>query len=121
MAAGTELEDSLKAIKVKQWHSQYGMQCQCKEKDGFPKGDFLRQVVHSNFKSFANRVGPKNDLSLDLSLKSPIDSLTIYEYVNKERKRLEAKHNDQRFEFQKDEDWRKIMFFYFLFSEFSVN
>ncbi|MEL7001870.1 MAG: hypothetical protein AAFN93_03950 [Bacteroidota bacterium] len=121
MAAGTDLQDSLKATKTKKWHSKFGRQCQCGEQLEFPKGDFLRQVVHSNFRAFANRVGPNNDLALDLTQKSPVDNLTIYQYVNKERKRLEAKHHDLRFEFQQDEEWRNIMFFYFLFAEFSIN
>lgn len=120
MAAGTSLDDSLKATKAKRWHSKYGPYCQCKATEKYPEGDFLRQVAHSNFRSFANKVGPKNDLSLDLSLKSPLDGLTIYEYINKERIRLEAKHHDRRFEFQQDEEWKDMMFFYFLFSEFGI-
>lgn len=121
MAASTGMDDSLKADKVKRWHARYGRQCQCEASKNFPKGSFLRQVVHSNYRSFANKVGPRNELPLNLSLKGPHDDLTIYEYINQERIRLEAKHHDKRFEFQQDEDWRNIMFFYFLFSEYSIN
>lgn len=121
MAAETGTDDSLKSKKVRNWHSKYGNSCQCPATKKYPAGDFLRQVVHSNNRSFANRVGPNNDLPMDLTLQSPADGLTIYEYINKERIRLEAKHHDLRYEFQKDQDWRDLMFFYFLFSEYGIN
>lgn len=121
MAANTGPTDSTKAAKAKKWHTRFGKYCQCDAHENFPKGDFLRQVVHSNYRSFANKVGPYNELSLDLNLRSPIDDLTIYEYINQERIRLEAKHDNRRFEFQQDEEWRNTMFFYFLFAEYSVN
>lgn len=121
IASGTGYLDSDQPQKSFRWHSKLGRQCQCEATEGFPAGDFLRQMVHSNYRDFANIVGPNNRLSLDLSLKDPNDGLTIFEYINKTRIDIEASHDDKRFEFQQDETWRNIMFFYFLFSEYRVN
>ncbi|MEM6525053.1 MAG: hypothetical protein AAF693_14720 [Bacteroidota bacterium] len=80
--------------------------------------NFLRLVVISNFRAFANIIGPKNRLPLDFDLVDPVDSLNIYDFVNNRRIEIEARYDDKRFEFQQDEEWRNLMFFYFLFSEF---
>ncbi|ELR73617.1 hypothetical protein C900_02702 [Fulvivirga imtechensis AK7] len=121
MAAGTGYLDEDQPEKSMRWHSKFGSQCQCEATEEFPAGDFLRQVVHSNYRDFANLVGPNNRLSLDLSLKGPNDDLTIFDYINQIRIDIEASHDNRRFEFQQDEAWRNIMFFYFLFSEYRVN
>ena len=81
----------------------------------------MRLVVQSNFRDFANIIGPNNRLSLNLELKDVNDQMTLLEYVNKRRIDIEKSYNDKRFEFQQDDEWRNIMFFYFLFSEYSIN
>ena len=120
-AAGTFYTDSLQPILSFKWHKKYASQCICEKTEEYERGDILRQIVQSNFRKFANLVGPNNRLALDISFKDPVDSLTIREYVNQKRIALERKHHDRRFEFQQDEEWRNIMFFYFIFSEFSIN
>lgn len=120
-AADTEYMHKEQPGKSLRWHRKYGSQCYCEATDRYSAGSFLRQVVHSNFREFANIVGPNNRLSLDLTIPDPNDHLTIMEYINKTRIDLEASHQDKRFEFQQDERWRNIMFFYFLFSEYQVN
>lgn len=120
-AAGAIYNEKDQPLLSYKWHTKYGVQCYCEGTTKFKKGDIIRQVVQSNYREFANIIGPNNRLSLNLELIDPNDSLTVLEYVNQERKRLEKEHNDKRFEFQQDEEWRNIMFFYFLFSEFSIN
>lgn len=105
------------STKTRLWHSRFGNQCLCPNKEGV-YSNFLRMVVLTNFRGFANHIGPKNRTSLDFELKDPSDSLNIYDFVNSLRKKIEAEHEDKRFEFQQDERWRNLMFFYFLFSEF---
>lgn len=119
LAAGTGYYDSDQPQKSLRWHNQYGSSCRCPASEDFPAGSILRQVVHANFREFANIVGPNNRLSLDL-LQTDADGLNIFEYINKLRMEIEASHNDKRFEFQQDEKWKDIMFFYFLFSEYRV-
>ncbi|MTI38738.1 hypothetical protein [Fulvivirga lutimaris] len=103
------------------WFTKYGDQCHCPSDENFEEGNILRQVVQANFREFANIIGPNNRLSLNLEMKDAKDGLTLLEYVNKCRIDIEKSHNDKRFEFQQDEEWRNIMFFYFLFSEYSIN
>ncbi|QSE96933.1 hypothetical protein [Fulvivirga lutea] len=120
-AAGTEFQAEDQAAKSLEWHKKYAEQCYCSQTEKFEKGGILRQVVQSNFREFANIVGPNNRLSLYLEFKDPHDGMTILEYINNKRISIEKAHDDKRFEFQQDEEWRNIMFFYFLFSEFSIN
>lgn len=120
-AAGTYYKDSNQHTLSLKWHKKYAVECMCEEKKKFERGDFIRQTVQSNFREFANIIGPNNRLALDLSFRDPIDSLNVFDYVNAKRIALEEKHKNQRFEFQQDKKWRNIMFFYFLFSEFSIN
>ena len=103
------------------WFTKYGKQCHCAADKNFEEGNVLRQVVQADFREFANIIGPNNRLSLNLDLKDEKDGLTILEYVNKRRIDIEKSHSDKRFEFQQDDAWRNIMFFYFLFSEYSIN
>ncbi|MBL6445230.1 hypothetical protein JMN32_02850 [Fulvivirga sp. 29W222] len=119
LAAGTGFSDHDQPQKSLSWHQKFGRYCHCKSTDEFPAGSFLRQAVNANFREFANIVGPNNRLSLDL-LQTDADSLNIFEYINKQRIDIEASHNNKRFEFQQDEKWKNIMFFYFLFSEYRV-
>lgn len=120
-AAGTSYKDSLQPEFVRKWHAKYAKGLTCPATDFFSGGDFLRLVVTTNFREFANLVGPTNRLPLDLSFVDPKDSLTIFEFVNQKRIHLEEKHHGKRFEFQQDEEWKNIMFFYFLFSEYNIN
>ncbi len=120
-AAGTIYGAEDQAELSFKWHTKYGSQCQCPANGEFEAGDILRQVVNSNFREFANIIGPKNRLPLDLSLKDPVDGMTILEYINNQRVLLEKKHDNDRSKFQEDIKWRNIMFFYFLFSEYSIN
>lgn len=120
-AAGTAYMDPDQPVKSLQWHKRFGKECYCEAKGKYPAGDILRQVVYSNYRKFADIVGPRKRLPLDLNLRDPNDNLTIYEYIDEKRMKLEAKHDNKRFEFQKDEEWRNIMFFFFIFSEYRVN
>ncbi len=120
-AIHTFQQDSTQQISSLKWHKKFASQCCCEKTKTFEEGDFIRQVVQSNFREFANIIGPNNRLSLHLSSKDPRDGFNIFEYVNSKRISLEEKHKNKRFEFQQDEEWRNIMFFYFLFSEFSIN
>lgn len=120
LAAGTGYMDADQPAKSLKWHRKFGQQCYCNATENYPEGSILRQVVHSNFREFANIVGPNNRLSLDLQQTDP-DGLNIFEYINKQRIDIEASYDNKRFEFQQDEKWRNIMFFYFLFSEYRVN
>ncbi|MEQ8925030.1 MAG: hypothetical protein RLO81_04410 [Fulvivirga sp.] len=120
-ATGTEFKSEDQPIKSLAWHKKFAEQCYCTETVEFEQGDFLRQVVQSNFREFANIIGPNNRLSLYLEFKDPNDGMNILEYVNHKRIAIEKRYDDKRFEFQQDEEWRNIMFFYFLFSEFSIN
>ncbi|MTI28356.1 hypothetical protein [Fulvivirga kasyanovii] len=119
LAAGTGYNDADQPQKSLKWHEKYGSSCYCPASKNFPEGSILRQVVHANFREFANIVGPNNRLTLDL-LQTDADGLNIFEYINKRRMEIEASHNDKRFEFQQDEQWKDVMFFYFLFSEYRV-
>ncbi len=103
------------------WFTKYGDQCFCPTFEEFEGGNLLRLVVQSNFRDFANIIGPNNRLPLNLELKDVNDQMTLLEYVNKRRIDIEKSYDDKRFEFQQDEEWRNIMFFYFLFSEYSIN
>lgn len=120
-AAGTSYSDSLSSVKTNKWYLKYGLNVSCPADSLFPQGNFLRQVVHSNFREFANLIGPNRALELNVLAKTDADNLSLYEYTNELRKVLEAKHDNRRFEFQQDEEWRNIMFFYFLFSEYKIN
>lgn len=120
-AAGTTYGAEDVAELSLKWHTKYGNQCQCPANDDFEAGDILRQMVNSNFREFANIIGPKNRLPLNLALKDPVDGMTILEYINNQRVLLEKKYNNDRSKFQEDLKWRNIMFFYFLFSEYSIN
>jgi hypothetical protein len=120
-AAGIKYKsEELPEISFK-WFTKYGSQCHCPSDENFEEGNILRQVVQADFRGFANIIGPNNRLSLNLEMKDAKDGLTLLEYVNKKRIDIEKSHNDKRFEFQQDEEWRNIMFFYFLFSEYSIN
>ncbi len=119
-AVGIKLGDTLQSQKSFKWHQRFGNQCHCEKNKHFPEGNFLRQMVWSNYRQFANIIGSHNRLPLDLNLKDSQDGRTIYEFINSLRLELEAKHDDRRFEFQQDEEWRNVMFFYFLFSEYSI-
>ncbi|UII29983.1 hypothetical protein LVD17_16925 [Fulvivirga ulvae] len=120
LAAGTGYHDADQSQKSLRWHRKFGNSCYCSGSCKFPEGNILRQVVHADFREFANIVGPNNRLSLDLLQPDATDGLNIFEYINKERIDIEASHNDKRFEFQQDERWKNLMFFYFLFSEYRV-
>lgn len=119
LAAGTGYMDNDQPQKSLRWHQKFGKECYCTATEEFPAGSILRQVVHADFREFANIVGPNNRLTLDLWQTDP-DGLNIFEYINKQRISMEARYDDKRFEFQQDEKWRNIMFFYFLFSEYRV-
>ncbi|MEM9389448.1 MAG: hypothetical protein AAGA02_03180 [Bacteroidota bacterium] len=114
-AAANERPDSLKTVK---WHSKYGNECMCPATEDFEQMNFLRLIVLSNFRDFANLIGPGNRVALDFNLLDSSDSLNIYDFVNTLRKSIESSYDDKRFEFQQDERWKNVMFFYFLFSEF---
>jgi len=120
-ASGASFKKENTASKTFTWHSKYGAQIQCTATNDYPAGNFLRQIVYSGFRDFANIVGPKNRLSLNLHQKDPYDSLSLFEFVDEHRIEIENRHKNNRFEFQQDEEWRNIMFFYFLFSEYKIN
>lgn len=119
-AADVSTKDTIQATKSIAWHNKYGNQCYCEAKDDFLEGNFLRQMVYADFRRFANIIGLHNRLPLDLTLKDSKDGRTIYKFINDLRLELEAGHDNRRFEFQQDEEWRNVMFFYFLFSEYSI-
>ncbi len=120
-AAGTYHLDSLQPVATKNWHSKFASELRCPAYNDFPESNFLRLIVETNYRDIANLIGPKNRLSLDLTHRDTKDSLTIFDYINRRRIQLEKKHNDRRFEFQQDQEWKNIMFFYFLFSEYNIN
>ncbi|MTI20117.1 hypothetical protein E1176_03720 [Fulvivirga sp. RKSG066] len=105
----------------KRWHNQHGAEIYCEVDENYPAGDFLRQIILSNNRDFANIVGPKNRLSLDLEVKDPRDQLNIYEFIDQQLAIVEDRYDNDRAQFQQDEGWRNMMFFYFLFSEYKIN
>ncbi|MDX1629283.1 MAG: hypothetical protein R3345_11325 [Fulvivirga sp.] len=120
-AANTHRKAPLSGTKTQKWHSQYADQIYCEANDNYPAGGLARQLIYSNNRSLANLIGPKNRLALDLTHKDPQDSLNVFQFIDRELARLEARHDNRRFEFQQDKDWRNMMFFYFLFSEYRIN
>jgi len=107
--------------KTFKWYNKFGNQAYCKADDTYPAGNFIRQAILSNYRDFANIIGPKNRLTLNLKLKDSHDNLNVFEFVDKRIAQLEEKHDNRRFEFQQDEEWQNMMFFYFLFSEYKIN
>lgn len=120
-ASGASFNQENTPNKTLPWHSKFGGDILCESSDKYPAGNFLRQIVYSGYRDFANIIGPKNRLSLNLHQKDSYDSLSMFEFVDKHRIEIEKRHNNNRFEFQQDEEWRNIMFFYFLFSEYKIN
>ena len=114
-ASANESPNSLKIVK---WHGKYGNECICPATKDFEQMNFLRLIVLSNFRDFANLIGPRNRVPLDFNLQDSSDSLNIYDFVNTLRKSIEFSYDNKRFEFQQDDQWKNVMFFYFLFSEF---
>ncbi len=120
-AAEADFNQESTSSKTYSWHSKYGKEIFCPATGTYPAGNFLRQVVYSDFRDFANIIGPKNRLALNLLQQDPYDSLNMFDFVDERRLEIEASHKNKRFEFQQDETWRNIMFFYFLFSEYKIN
>lgn len=117
-AAGTEFKAPGQTNKLGAWWKEYAHQIHCRKEKGFPEGGLLRQIVFADFRSFANHIGPNGRLALDLELKDPVDSLTILEFVTKEREKIESEY--PREEFQKNNTWKKLIFYYMLFTEYKV-
>lgn len=120
-ASNADFNEENTPSKTFRWHNQFGNQAYCKADDTYPPGNFIRQAILSNYRDFANIIGPKNRLTLNLKLKDPHDHLNIFEFVDKRIAQLEEKHDNRRFEFQQDKEWQNMMFFYFLFSEYKIN
>lgn len=120
-AAGTSRIDSNSSSKTLRWHKKFGSQLICDSTKNYPNGSFLEQMVLSNFREFANLIGPNNHLTLETHIEKPDHPDNLFNFVDSLRLELEARHDNRRFEFQQDEAWRNIMFFYFLFSEYKIN
>ena len=120
-AAGTHRGDSLQSQKTLSWDRRHIHALYCAAEGRHEAGDLIRQAIKSDFREFANIIGPNRHLTLDLFAPDPHDSLNSFEYIDARRQLYEARHNNDRAKFQQDEDWRKIMFYYFLFSEYKVN
>ena len=117
IAAGTSFKAGDQSVRVAMWWGKYFSDCRCERNYDFPEGDILRQIVHSDFRDFANLVVPKGRLALNLSLTDPMDNRTIYQYVNALRENIEKSYDHHPPSFQNDLNWKKVMFFQFLFSE----
>ena len=105
---------------VAEWWKNYGISCQCPATKKFPEGNFLRQTFHSDFRLFSNIVGPEGRLSIDLDLLDPSDGLTLLEYINRYREKIEEKYDHNRKKFQKDKEWQAFIFFFMLYSEYRI-
>ncbi len=119
--AGTEFKAEGQKEKVFNWWTRFGSDCHCeKQKRKFPAGNVLRQVVHSDFRAIVNYLGPHGRLSLNLQMPDSEDGLNILQWVTQQRDVVQEKYNNERLRFQKDKNWRRIIFYYMLFTEYQV-
>jgi len=120
-ASNSTFKSDSTPVKTNRWFKHHGQQCHCEADEKYPAGNLLRQVVLSDYREFANIIGPNKRLALDLYVKDKADGLNIFQFVDKKLQLIEGSHDNDREAFQKDEKWKNIMFFYFLFSEYKIN
>lgn len=119
-AAGASFRTEDQGEKVYMWWSKFYKDCHCEADGTFPSGNLMHQVIHSGFREFGNEMGPERRLSIDMSLTYPPQNMNLLDYVVEELSKIEKKHNDELLKYQKDEEWKKIIFFFFLFSQFGI-
>ena len=95
-AAGTHRGDSLQSQKTLSWHKRHIHALYCAAEGRHEAGDLIRQAIKSDFREFANIIGPNRHLTLDLFAPDPHDSLNSFEYIDTRRQLYEARHNNDR-------------------------
>jgi len=121
LAAGAHYRFPTQRAQVSGWWKRFSHQCVCqKQRNKFPEGGLLKQIVHADFRDLANIIGPNGRLTLDLEIPDPVDGLDILSYVKRARNEREAYFENNRKRFQNDETWKTMTFFLMLFTEYDV-
>lgn len=121
LAAGAHYKFPNQRARVLEWWKRFSHQCVCqRQRNKFPEGGLLKQIVHADFRDLANIIGPNGRLTLDLERPDPVDGLNILSYVRKARSEREAHFENNRKRFQNDETWKTMSFFFMLFTEYDV-
>ena len=121
LAAGAHYRFPTQRAKVLAWWKRFSNQCVCqRQRNKFPEGGLLKQIVHADFRDLANIIGPNGRLTLDLEITDPVDGLDILSYVIKVKDEREAHFENNRKRFQNDGTWKTMIFFMMLFTEYDV-
>ena len=120
IAAGTYYKSFEQPLKIKNWWLKYKNQCNCEEYKRFEAGHLLEQLIAADFRNAANLIGPNGRLDLALEVPYSGNVTTVLQYSRMQIDIIEEKYNYQRIKFQKNKNWKRLMFYLMLFTEYQV-
>jgi len=120
MAAGTGYKSTEQPVKIKNWWLKYKNQCNCGENKKIDAGHLLEQLIAADFRNAANLIGPNGRLDLALEVPYSGNGTTVLQYSRIQLDIIEEKYNHERIRFQKNKNWKRLMFYFMLFTEYQV-